>query len=131
MLEAEAAIVRLKARYARFADDGYDAEGIASLFVPDGVRDGKQAVEHATRACELTNWKDPARIATLAAAHAEAVDFERAVEFQTKALSFPEYEKRFGKVGRERLQLYDQQKPYRDPALARREAAPPPWEVRR
>ena len=39
-LEAEAAIVRLKARYARFADDGYDAEGIAGLFVSDGVWDG-------------------------------------------------------------------------------------------
>jgi hypothetical protein len=39
-LEAEAAIVRLKARYARFADDGYDAEGIAGLLIPDGVCDG-------------------------------------------------------------------------------------------
>jgi hypothetical protein len=42
VLAAEAAIVRLKARYARFADDGYDADGIASLFVPDGVWDGGQ-----------------------------------------------------------------------------------------
>jgi hypothetical protein len=39
-LEAEAAIVRLKARYARFADAGYDADGIAGLFTPDGVWDG-------------------------------------------------------------------------------------------
>jgi len=39
-LQAEADIVRLKARYARFADDGYDADGIAGLFVPDGVWDG-------------------------------------------------------------------------------------------
>ena len=39
-LEDEAAILRLKARYARFCDDGYDAEGIAGLFVPDGVWDG-------------------------------------------------------------------------------------------
>ena len=39
-LEDEAAIVRLKARYARYCDDGYDAEGIAGLFVPDGVWDG-------------------------------------------------------------------------------------------
>ncbi len=39
-LEAEAAIVRLKAQYARFADDGYDADGIAGLFTPDGVWDG-------------------------------------------------------------------------------------------
>ena len=39
-LEAEAAIVRLKAQYSRCCDDGYDADGIAALFVPDGVRDG-------------------------------------------------------------------------------------------
>ena len=39
-LEDEAAIVRLKARYARFCDAGYDAEGIAGLFVADGVWDG-------------------------------------------------------------------------------------------
>jgi SnoaL-like domain len=41
-LEAESAIIRLKARYARFCDDGYDADGIAGLFVPDGVWDGKE-----------------------------------------------------------------------------------------
>lgn len=39
-LEDEAAIIRLKARYARFCDDGYDPEGIAGLFVPNGVWDG-------------------------------------------------------------------------------------------
>jgi len=34
------AIRALKVRYARYADDGYDAEGIASLFTEDGVWDG-------------------------------------------------------------------------------------------
>src|SRR5262249_21879307 len=84
---------------------------------PDRVRDGKQAVEHAARACELTAWKDPGCIATLAAAHAEAGDFDRAVEFQRKALAFPAYEKEAGKAGRERLHLYERKMPYRDPTL--------------
>jgi tetratricopeptide (TPR) repeat protein len=88
---------------------------------PDRVRDGKQAVEHATQACGLTGWKDPECIATLAAAHAEAGDFDRAVELQKKALSFPRYAKEQGKVGRERLQLYERKTPYRDPALVLRE----------
>jgi ketosteroid isomerase-like protein len=39
-LEDEAAIVRLKARYARACDAGYDAAAIAELFVADGVWDG-------------------------------------------------------------------------------------------
>jgi serine/threonine protein kinase/Tfp pilus assembly protein PilF len=85
---------------------------------PDSVRDGKQSVAHATRACELTGWKAPGFIDTLAAAHAEAGDFDRAVEFQKKALSFPGFEKEHGKRVRDRLQLYTQKKPYRDPALA-------------
>ncbi len=39
-LEAEAAIIRLKGRYSRYSDDGYDADGLASLFVPDAIWDG-------------------------------------------------------------------------------------------
>ena len=35
------AIRALKMRYTRFCDDGYDPEGIASLFVEDGVWDGQ------------------------------------------------------------------------------------------
>ena len=40
------------------------------------------------------------------------------------------HKKQHGKGARERLQLYARKMPYRDPALARREAAPPPREVK-
>jgi Flp pilus assembly protein TadD len=80
---------------------------------PDGVRDGKQAVAHATRACELSGWARPNCLDTLAAAYAAAGDFDRAVEYQQKALSFPDFEKEDGKGGRERLRLYMQRKPFR------------------
>jgi tetratricopeptide (TPR) repeat protein len=96
---------------------------------PDGLRDGKQAVAHATRACELTGWNDPGFIETLAAAQAEAGDFDRAAEFQRKALAFPSSEKQSGKA-QERLQLYTRNMPYRDSALVRREPGPPPREAK-
>jgi serine/threonine protein kinase/tetratricopeptide (TPR) repeat protein len=86
---------------------------------PDQVRDGKRAVEHATTACKVTAWKDPNSINTLAAAHAEAKNFDRAVEFQKKALSFPDFQKADGKGGRERLELYQRKMSYQDPALTR------------
>ena len=40
-------------------------------------RDGKRAVESATRACELTDWKKAGHLDTLAAAYAECGDFAR------------------------------------------------------
>ena len=75
-------------------------------------RDGKRAVESATRACELSGWKDAADLDTLAAAYAEAGDFDKAVEMQEKAvkLASDEGKKAFG----ERLNLYRDKKPYRD-----------------
>ena len=42
-------------------------------------RDGQRAVESATRACELTVWQQPGCLDTLAAAYAEAGDFDAAV----------------------------------------------------
>jgi hypothetical protein len=50
------------------------------------TRDGKRAVEEATRACELSKWKDPDCLDTLAASHAEAGDFAAAVKWETQAI---------------------------------------------
>lgn len=40
VLEDTEAIKRLKARYCAYCDDHYDADGIAGLFIEDGVWDG-------------------------------------------------------------------------------------------
>jgi len=76
-------------------------------------RDGELSVEHATKACELSDWKYAALIDTLAAAHAESGDFEAAAEWQQKAidadtrgLSSGEFE--------QRLALYQSEQPYRE-----------------
>jgi tetratricopeptide (TPR) repeat protein len=78
-------------------------------------RDGKRAIESATRACELTDWKDTLLLDTLAAAYAEAGDFDAAVEWQEKALGLlakgnEQYRKDFDA----RLALYRAKKPYHE-----------------
>jgi tetratricopeptide (TPR) repeat protein len=74
------------------------------------VRDGKKAVEYATRACELSDWKDPRRLDTLAAAYAEAGRFEEAVKWQGKAVEWASEKSREDR--RRRLELYKSGKPY-------------------
>lgn len=85
----------------------------------DKVRNGKQAVEHATRVCELTAWEQPFFYDTLAAAYAEAGQFDKAVRWQEKALEHPDFEKKLSKVelpkARCRLELYKSGKSYREP----------------
>ena len=66
----------------------------------------------ATRVCELTGWTDPEMLGTLAAAYAEAGDFDAAVKWQTRANAlYSEPEKKTD--GEARLKLYQARKPYR------------------
>jgi len=77
------------------------------------LRDGKRAVELATRVCELTEWKYANPLDTLAAAYAEVGDFDKAVEWQEKASKlYTDADDR--KKGEDRLKLYQQRKPYRE-----------------
>jgi tetratricopeptide (TPR) repeat protein len=77
-------------------------------------RNGKEAVESAKRACELTNGKEPTYLSTLAAAHAEAKEFDQAVKYQKQALTFPEYVKEHGEEARRLLKLYEDKQPYHE-----------------
>ncbi len=77
-------------------------------------RDGKKAVDLATKACVQTKWKVPNTFDTLAAAHAEAGDFDMAVHWEEEALKDMAYEKNFGAEARERLNLYKDKKPFRE-----------------
>ncbi|KKL95959.1 hypothetical protein LCGC14_1849350 [marine sediment metagenome] len=83
----------------------------------DAFRDGAEAVRLAKRACELTKFQDPIPMDTLAAAYAEAGQFDQAVEMAGRAVGVAS-----GKVGEEairgyrnRLALYQRGLPYRRP----------------
>jgi len=93
-----------------YASYFYTALALFRAGCPDATfRDGKKALEAAQRAYKLT--KGPAELAALAAAHAELSQFDKAVEWQTKAIdAAPAAEK---DAYRDRLKLYQGQKPYR------------------
>lgn len=80
---------------------------------PDGrFRDGQQAIEYATKACELTAWKIWNNVGTLAAAYAESGDFPNAIKWADKSLELaPENEKQ---AANQRLDLYRSNQPIRD-----------------
>ena len=104
--------IRLSPKDAEFHN------GLAWLLAtcPEGrFRDGPGAIQHATTACELTKWHDSCWLDTLAAAYAEAGKFDKAVEFQQRAvdLAMKPADK---EAYRGHLKLYQEGKPYREPA---------------
>jgi Flp pilus assembly protein TadD len=80
-------------------------------------RDGKQAVEYARKACDLTQWNEPTFIDTLAAAYAEEGNFPEAIKWENKALALASARDRaqFEKA----LHLYQQGQPYREGVSAK------------
>lgn len=80
-------------------------------------RDGTQAVELATRANQLSNYNTGAYLDTLAAAHAEAGDFENAVKWQREAIACAKRNNEMDGGYQQRLQLFESRQPYRTPSV--------------
>lgn len=100
-------------------DDGNALNGLARLVAtcPDPkLRNGRLAVELATRACERIQWADPSFLDTLAAAYAEAGDFESATCLEREAIANLVAGDANLPAFKARLQLYQNKKPYRDQA---------------
>jgi tetratricopeptide (TPR) repeat protein len=82
-------------------------------------RDGAQAIEYATVACERSEYEVWYCLGTLAAAYAEAGDFEEARHWAKESLRRAPAKEQAG--CKERLRLYREEKPYREePRLLRR-----------
>lgn len=82
---------------------------------PDAsFRNGREAIEDARKACELTNWEVAHNIDTLAAACAEVGDFENALKYQAQALNQRGISIKWRQEMQQHLRLYRQHKPWRE-----------------
>ncbi|HWE38920.1 MAG TPA: hypothetical protein VG406_20390 [Isosphaeraceae bacterium] len=106
--------VRINPAYAA----GHDGLARFLATCPEAkYRDGKTAVAEATRACELDGGKTAEFVDSLAAAQAEAGDFDAAVRRQQRAIAlFPANPGQPWLVDplKSRLALYESHKPYRE-----------------
>ena len=98
-----------KMRFLTTVWDGSGRRVLKSVVVMADARD----TADATKACELTKWQFFGYVGTLAAANAEAEKFDKAIEFQLKAVEMATSDKEKNDM-RERLKLYQAGKPYRD-----------------
>jgi tetratricopeptide (TPR) repeat protein len=90
--------------------------GVARQLATSGdakSRDGTNAVVLATKAVELTYRKNPNPLGTLAAAHAEAGQFEQAVTVQKEAISLLTEQERIDRY-KARLELFEANTPYHE-----------------
>jgi tetratricopeptide (TPR) repeat protein len=105
------AAVRIDPNYARaFSDHAW----LLAACPADEFLDGTKAIEYATKACELTAWKEHRYVGTLAAVYAEVDDFANAVKWQKKAIDLlteGEHSK-WQAIYESQLKLYQSDKPY-------------------
>jgi tetratricopeptide (TPR) repeat protein len=80
----------------------------------DNVRNGKRAVELGKLACEITEYKKPHIISTLAAGYAETGDWAKAVETSQKAVDTCEDDDENKPQLLKELQSYKDKKPWRE-----------------
>jgi tetratricopeptide (TPR) repeat protein len=90
----------------------------------DELRDAKRAIELAKKACELTEYKMPHILSTLASAYAESGDFETARKWSAKAVELGEGDMK-EQLDQE-LESYKAEKPWRELKDAEEEPEPAP-----
>ena len=88
---------------------------VLSTSPEDSVRNGDRALETGLKACELTEYKKSHILSTLAAAYAELGQFDKAVEWSSKAveLGAKEEAEQLDQL-KEELKSYQDKKPWRE-----------------
>lgn len=91
--------------------------GLAWIYatsINKNFRDGRKAVDYAVKAAKLTSYSDLAILDTLAAAYAEAGEWDDAIKQQKRAIELAKDNSAYILDARERLKLYEAKKPYHE-----------------
>lgn len=77
------------------------------------IRNGRQAIEDATKACEVSGWASPLYMIGLASAYAETGDFDSAVKWQLKVIELSGSSGPASQLNQRQLEQYRDHKPFR------------------
>jgi tetratricopeptide (TPR) repeat protein len=93
----------------------YDSRALLLASAPEGQgRNGPQALEDARRACDITGWRRPEMLGTLAAAYAAVGDFQQAIHWQETAIQLGADQPAFLHAAESRMRQYRRGLPLRD-----------------
>ncbi len=102
--------------------DAYNDSAWLRATCPDArYRNGRKALANAELACELSEWKNWRCIGTLAAAHAELGDYDKAIEWQKRAIALTDNESD-RREERKHLERFQTRWPLREEVVLRRPA---------
>jgi tetratricopeptide (TPR) repeat protein len=90
----------------------------------DKLRNGKRAIELATKACEVTKYKKAHILSTLAAAFAETGDFQTAQKWSRQAVELGAAKKDVDEQLKQELESYKKSKPWREKQTIEEKADP-------
>ena len=88
------------------------------------VRDGKRAIKLALEACEVSDYKKPHILSTLAAAYAESRDWSNARKWSQKAVELATED--IKETLQKELEFYKKKKPWRENKAEERKENPKP-----
>jgi tetratricopeptide (TPR) repeat protein len=110
-VEAQADILRTIHLHPEFASARKNLAWIRATCPDSQFRNGREAVELARHSLDMTQSDQPAWLEVLAAAHAEAGEFDSASEWQRKAVE--QLRADDDSPSGQRLRLYQSQQPFR------------------
>ena len=82
------------------------------LFIYSRLGQRQEAIESYEQACMLTNYKDHIYISALATAYAECKNFNKAIEYQRKAIELSDDQTK--EEYKKRIEAYKAHKPWRE-----------------